>query len=246
MADIRIPPPRDGQPKVKADIPAMVAEFLGELTVGDIIVELVQNELDGGSRRTEIEITDEALICTGNGEQIEPTGWDRLSFVIGAGTLVQAKVDGIGAKNHGIRACFLLGDRIVVQSDKQRIDLTARGQIDEPDAFFPAAWDPEPDPTAPKRGVRVTVPMRTEPLAIAGRNALTPPTPATLDELFDSAVEAAPSRFLRLHARPAMALRACFQKGQAGRQADVHCAFDRQVRVVRTNLHAHCGEPGWT
>jgi hypothetical protein len=196
MSEIRIPAPREGRPQVKADIPSLVAEFLGELTLGDIIVELVQNELDGGSRRTEIEITDDALICTGDGEKIGPTGWERLSFVIGAGTLVEAKVDGIGVKNHGIRACFLLGDRIVVQSDKQRADLTARGQPDEPDAFFPAAWDPEPDPMAPKRGVRVTVPMRTEPLAIPGRNPLMPPTSGTLDELFNSAIEAAPDRFL--------------------------------------------------
>jgi len=196
MSEIRIPAPREGRPQVKADIPSLVAEFLGELTLGDIIVELVQNELDGGSRRTEVEITDDALICTGDGEKIGPTGWERLSFVIGAGTLVEAKVDGIGVKNHGIRACFLLGDRIVVQSDKQRADLTARGQPDEPDAFFPAAWDPEPDPMAPKRGVRVTVPMRTEPLAIPGRNPLMPPTSGTLDELFNSAIEAAPDRFL--------------------------------------------------
>ena len=47
--------------------------------------------------------------------------------MIGAGGDIEAKKDGIGSNNHGLRSLFLLGDRIGIQSDGLRTDLTLRG-----------------------------------------------------------------------------------------------------------------------
>ncbi|RUX47025.1 hypothetical protein EOA33_19585 [Mesorhizobium sp. M4A.F.Ca.ET.050.02.1.1] len=175
---------------------AVVGEFLTEVDNIDIIIELVQNELDAGATRTEIEIGDDALICFGNGSAMEPKGWERLRFVLGAGALVDAKMDGIGSKNHGIRTGFLLGDNITVQSDRHRIDLTAKGQPEEPERFYPAAWPKEPDLQAPETGVRVTIPYRTRPAKMVIGNPLTAPSATTLDKLFEDAASMAPDRFL--------------------------------------------------
>jgi hypothetical protein len=193
---VRLPTPRIGTPGVLVDHPGLVAEFLNELDLFDVIVELVQNELDAGSRRTEIEIGDDALICSGRGERMSDKGWQRLRYVLGAGSLVDAKADGIGSKNHGIRACFLLGDQITVQSDGKRIDLTVCGLPDDLDRFYPASWDPEPSPDAPRTGVRVIVPYRTRPIDLPDRNALVPKSATELDDLFVHAVHASSDRFL--------------------------------------------------
>lgn len=191
-----LPAARSGTPRVLVDHVGMVAEFLNEVELIDVIIELVQNELDAGSSRTEIVIGDDALICSGAGAAMDEKGWDRLGYVLGAGALVEAKTDGIGSKNHGIRACFLLGDLITVQSNRLRVDLTAKGSPQDPDAFYPAGWDRASDTTAPRRGVRIIVPMRRRPVAVPGYSPLAVPSPMTLDRLFDDAVEALPERFL--------------------------------------------------
>ena len=166
------------------------------MSVFDLVVELVQNDLDGGATRTEIDFSTNALICSGNGKTIDGLGWKRLAFVLGAGTEVVAKQNGIGSKNHGLRSAFLLGDQIVVQSGRERIDLTVRGHETHTDLFYPAVWPRMPDLAAPKDGVRVTVPYRTEPLPVPERNPLEPIGPAFLAHLFDDAVERAGDRFL--------------------------------------------------
>jgi hypothetical protein len=153
-AAIGLPQARSGDPQVLVDHVGMVAEFLNEVDLIDVVIELVQNELDAGSTRTVIELDDHVLRCAGTGIQMDEAGWKRLGFVLGAGALVEAKVDGIGSKNHGIRACFLLGDEITVQSNGMRVDLTARGQRGDPDAFYPAGWGHTPDRTAPRRGIQ--------------------------------------------------------------------------------------------
>ena len=193
---VKIPAPRTGTPGVLVDHPGLVAEFLNELDLLDVVVELIQNELDAGSSHTEIEVGDEALICSGRGEQMNDKGWERLRYVLGAGSLVDAKVDGIGSKNHGIRACFLVGDQITVQSDGRRIDLTVRGLPNDTDRFYPASWDQTPDTSAPRRGVRVIVPYRDKPIQLPDRNPLVRKTAAELDGLFADAVRLAPDRFL--------------------------------------------------
>ena len=187
---------REGAPEVNIDVPAVVSQFLSELSLYDLVIELVQNELDAGSTRTEIVFGEGALTCSGNGSPIDKAGWERLRYVLGAGSEVTAKQDGIGSKNHGLRSAFLIGDRILVQSDGQRIDLTARGSKSRPDDFFPGVWPPLSDPTSPSTGVRITIPYRTRALNVPERNPLEPIDQTVLASLFDDSVKQSADRFI--------------------------------------------------
>lgn len=190
------PRERSGTPVVQIDIAAVLGGFLKELSPIDVIVELIQNELDAGSTSTEIVFGDDALVCTGNGSSIDAKGWKRLVYVLGAGGEVEAKVDGIGAKNHGVRSCFLLGDDIVVQCDGHRVELTLRGDMQDRERFYPAAWPKEPDEAAPPVGTRVSVGYRHRTRTVPGHNSLLPPDEAGLNALFAEALESCPNRLL--------------------------------------------------
>jgi len=190
------PRERTGEPVVQIDVAAVLGGFLKELAPIDVVVELIQNELDAGSTSTRIELGPDALVCTGKGSRIDPKGWKRLVYVLGAGGEVEAKEDGIGAKNHGIRSGFLLGDDIVVQCDRHRVELTLRGDMRNRDRFSPAAWPKERDDAAPAKGTRVSVGYRRIERPVPGHNPLVPPTPSSLDELFAEAVRTCPNRFL--------------------------------------------------
>lgn len=196
QASWHAPRERAGTPVVQIDIAAVLGGFLKELSPIDVIVELIQNELDAGSTSTEIVFGDDALVCTGNGSRIDEKGWKRLVYVLGAGGEVEAKVDGIGAKNHGIRSAFLLGDDIVVQCDGHRVELTLRGDMQDRERFFPAAWPKEPDEAAPPAGTRVSVGYRGRTRVVPGHNPLLPPDYLALDSLFAEALDTCPNRFL--------------------------------------------------
>jgi hypothetical protein len=189
---------REGRPEVLIDVSGVVGQFLTDLTAFDVVVEFIQNELDAGSTKTKITFGSEALICEGNGKTIDATGWDRLRYVLGAGGDVAPKVGGIGAKNHGLRSAFLLGDNIIVQSDGHRIDLTVRGAETNPSKFFPAVWPKIADPAAPKTGTRITVPYRKTPLIVPNgdQTGLDVETPEKIAALFTEAVVNSPSRFI--------------------------------------------------
>ena len=96
-------------------------QFLRGLRSDDLIVELIQNDLDANASRTSIAFTSDRLICQGDGEPVTKDGWRRLSFVMGAGVEVESKQFRIGVKNHGLKACFWLGDEIIVRSDGRRM-----------------------------------------------------------------------------------------------------------------------------
>ncbi|MGY2490097.1 hypothetical protein [Cupriavidus sp. CP313] len=196
MADLQVSYDREGTPEVHIDVPAVVSQFLGELSLLDLIVELVQNDLDAGATRTEIVFGPKAVTCSGDGSPIDSTGWHRLKYVLGAGSDVAAKRDGIGSKNHGLRSAFLIGDRILVQSGGQRADLTVRGNSRRPDDFYPAAWAPISDPTAPASGVRITIPYRTRALNVPERNPLEPIDQSVIVGLFEDSVEQSADRFM--------------------------------------------------
>ncbi len=187
---------RSGIPEVNIDIPAVVSQFLSELSTLDLVVELVQNDLDAGATRTIIAFEAHQLVCFGNGKKIDQAGWKRLRYVLGAGTKVDAKKDGIGSKNHGLRSAFLLGDQIIVQSGGYRIDLTVRGDESNPDSFYPAVWPEMRDPTGPETGTRITVTYRDRPLNVPERNALEPIAESELEKLFEEAVDHTADRFL--------------------------------------------------
>jgi len=187
---------RDGKPVVNIDVPAVVSQFLSELTTFDLVVELVQNDLDAGATRTELSFLSDRVQCQGNGAYIDAKGWKRLAVILGAGTSVQPKQDGIGSKNHGLKSAFLFGDDIIVQSAGHRADLTVRGNLERPDLFYPAAWPRIADPDAPANGTRVTIPLRTAPIAVPERNPLAPLSSDELVGIFDDAVNRAADRFI--------------------------------------------------
>jgi hypothetical protein len=190
--------PRHGRPEVNIDVPAVVGQFLIDLTLSDLVIELVQNELDAGSPNTTITFGENALICEGHGMPIDRSGWKRLRQVLGAGGEVDPKIGGIGSKNHGLRSAFLLGDTIIVQSAGKRIDLTVRGDLQKPARFYPAVWPEERDLNAPERGTRITVPYRTEPISVpnAERTRFDAQTPDSIAALNAEAVAQAPARLL--------------------------------------------------
>jgi hypothetical protein len=107
---------RQGKPVVTIDVPAVVSQFLSELSTFDLVVELVQNDLDAGATRTELSFFRDRIECLGNGAGIDAKGWKRLAVILGAGTAVQPKLDGIGSKNHGLKGicndnCYDFGSR---------------------------------------------------------------------------------------------------------------------------------------
>ena len=199
-----VPNSREGTPEVLIDVPGVVGQFLTDLTPFDVVVELIQNELDAGSEKTKIVFGTEALICEGGGKPIDHKGWERLRYVLGAGGVVDAKIGGIGAKNHGLRSAFLLGDTIIVQSDGHRIDLTVRGDKANSSRFFPAVWPKVPDPTAPKNGTKITVPYRSKALIVPNGDdtRLDVETPEKIGRLFAEAVKTMRDRRCRSSTAP--------------------------------------------
>jgi hypothetical protein len=154
--------------ETRSDVASQVVEFLNDLRSDDIITELVQNDLDQRATRTTITISQDSLVAEGNGRPVDATGWQRLTYMLGAGVEVPAKKDGIGLKNHGLRACFSLGDEIVIRSAgwQTRLTLCKNGPRR---GLAPGAWTYQAaDPTAPVQGCRVEVPFRTTPLKIPG------------------------------------------------------------------------------
>jgi len=189
---------RSGSPQALIDVSGVVGQFLSDLTPYDIIIELIQNELDAGSKHTIISFKSNKLICEGNGKQIESAGWERLKYVLGAGGEVDAKIDGIGVKNHGLRSAFLIGDEISVQSIGHRIDHTARGSPADLSKFSPAVWPKIKDTEAPISGTRITIPYRSSPITIPnGDNIrLEIHSEKSIDSLFQDALKKSPSRFI--------------------------------------------------
>ena len=91
-------------------------QFLNGLRRDDLIAELIQNELDAGATCTVIRFDKKRLICQGNGEPIDEDGWTRLRFFRGAGERAPRKKGKTGVKNHGLKACFTIGDDIIIRS----------------------------------------------------------------------------------------------------------------------------------
>ncbi|MEP2185645.1 hypothetical protein, partial [Roseibium sp.] len=141
-------------------------QFLNGLRGDDLLVELIVNELDAHSSHTEIRFEPDRLICTGNGDQIDAGGWERLSFIKGAGYAVTAKVGLFGVKNHGLKACFTIGNNILLRSAGQQIlqTLFAKG----PDAApYPGVRVPPlTDPDAPQNGTAIEVAYRRKPFTV--------------------------------------------------------------------------------
>lgn len=172
--------------------------YLKGLSQDDLITELVQNELDALSTHTRIVFHPDKLICEGNGVHVDTDGWTRLAFIRGAGDKAPRKRDQLGVKNHGLKACFTIGDEIWIQSDGKRTiqTLYMNGTSAAPS---PGAYPhPVPDATAPQRGCRVVVPYRKTRLHPGTGEVFDfdVPSQESLEGLFRKAYIHMPERFI--------------------------------------------------
>lgn len=135
-------------------------QFLNGLRGDDLLVELIVNELDARSSRTEIRFEPDFLVCTGDGDPIDASGWERLSYIKGAGHEVAAKVGMFGVKNHGLKACFTLGNSITLRSAGHQILQTLFKDGEDNPPYPAVRVPPREDPGAPTRGTRIEVPYR--------------------------------------------------------------------------------------
>jgi hypothetical protein len=188
------------QPAYKGivDVAGAVGQFLLNTSENDLIVELLQNELDARSSHTTVRVWDDRLVCEGTGRNIEPEGWKRLKFILAAGGKVAPKRGGIGAKNHGLRVAFWIGDTIHVQSAGKRTQLTTRSDPAKA-KFDPGAWDGTiEDSTAPAAGTRISILYRQQRLPAVGIEGLDLPVAdaATAERLIGDIVGDAPERLI--------------------------------------------------
>lgn len=173
-------------------------QFLRGLRSDDLIVELIQNDLDANASRTSIAFTSDRLTCQGDGEPVSEDGWKRLSFVMGAGVEVESKRFRIGIKNHGLKACFWLGDEIIVRSDGFRMIQTLYKDGYEGPPSPGTLPRPVPDGSAPPTGCSIEVPYRERELIVTRGENLTIGIPArsSLEGLFKDACKLLPARML--------------------------------------------------
>ena len=173
-------------------------QFIRGLRVDDLLVELIQNELDANATRTSIAFMPDRLVCQGNGESISEDGWSRLEYVMGAGDQVERKQFRIGVKNHGLKACFQLGNQIILRSDSRKMIQTL---YKDGCARHPSPGtlpEPIPDHEAPPTGCAVEVPYRQRPLVVKKGEALTldAPDEEYLEALFRNACDHLSRRLL--------------------------------------------------
>ena len=180
------------------DVVPQFWQFLKGLSLDDLIIELIQNELDANATRTQIVFHPDRLVCRGDGEPVAEDGWRRLSYVMGAGDQVESKRFRIGVKNHGLKACFGLGDSIILRSAGHKTvqTLYKDGPDGEPSpGTFPS---PVTDEEAPSIGCSVEVPYRTKKLRVAQGEpfGLEPVDQVVVERLFREASERLPERLM--------------------------------------------------
>jgi hypothetical protein len=180
-------------------------QFLNGLRGEDLLVELIVNELDARSSRTEIRFDPDQLVCAGNGEPIDALGWERLSYIKGAGHEVQAKVGMFGVKNHGLKACFTLGNSITLRSAGQQILQTLFKDGDSKPPYPGVRVPPREDPGAPARGTRIEVPYRRRRFSVPHGEVIefADVTDPQIEQVFNEAVATLPKRLLGVM-RPGM------------------------------------------
>ncbi|WP_066996935.1 DUF3883 domain-containing protein [Mesorhizobium sp. WSM3873] len=138
---------------------SVVEEFVSGHNASDVLRELVQNEFDGGGDHLIVSFGESALEVAGNGKGVSADGWKRLSVIVGTGRVVgageaervDAKANGIGSKNFGLRSLFLFGDEIYVRSGGSVAVLDLK-TLETGKVRDPGYWD--------GKGVRIQVPFR--------------------------------------------------------------------------------------
>lgn len=139
---------------------SVIEQFVAGHDAGDVLRELVQNEYDGGGEKLTLTFGSKSVEVLGSGRNIERSGWERLSVIVGTGNVmgtrgaevVAPKENGIGSKNFGLRSLFRFGDEIHVRSAGQVALLDLQTQE--------TGRAPDPQSRGMK-GVRLFVPYRT-------------------------------------------------------------------------------------
>jgi len=118
---------------------SVLKDFVVSHDPSAILIELVQNEYDAKGTRLQISFGENSVTVTGNGKPVDLPGWNRLSVMMGTGTVagsdrtIKAKANSIGSKNFGLRSLFIYGDRIWVRSGGQQTVLDLyRGTLPKP------------------------------------------------------------------------------------------------------------------
>jgi hypothetical protein len=174
-------------------------QFIMGLRSDDLVAEMIQNEIDAGSTETILSFEEQRMVCSGNGDPIDGDGWIRLQYLRGAGDRAPRKRSLIGIKNHGLKACFAIGDDIYIRSDGQYAHQTLykHGHLKSPCPG--ATTSPTADPLAPKgKGTIVEVTYRRRPIVVDQGEPvqLAVCTSAIIESLFLSAVAEVPMRFI--------------------------------------------------
>lgn len=139
---------------------SVIEQFVAGHDAGDVLRELVQNEYDGGGDKLMLTFGSKSIEVIGSGRNIERSGWERLSVIVGTGNVmgtrgtevVAPKENGIGSKNFGLRSLFRFGDKIHVRSAGHVALLDLQTQE--------TGRAPDPQSRGAK-GVRLFVPYRT-------------------------------------------------------------------------------------
>jgi hypothetical protein len=158
------PPDFAGQKQARIGA-SVVEQFVSGHNAGDVLRELVQNEFDGGGDQLNVKFGENSLEIVGNGRGITADGWQRLSVIVGTGRVVgaaeservDAKANGIGSKNFGLRSLFLFGDNIYVRSGGLVAVLDLR-TLETGKVRDPGYWG--------GKGVRIQVPFRRQSFEI--------------------------------------------------------------------------------
>lgn len=189
----------------QADIAGSFWQLVGELDARDLITEFVQNDFDERATHTQISFEADRIVAEGNGSPVNEKGWERLSFVQGAGFEVEAKRGGIGIKNHGLDTGFQLGDTIRVLSGgywtERALYDGKRGSKPHPNAFErPTSLAPPLGSSMPETGCRIEIELRQEALEVRRGEPirLKPWSDKELRQLFVEACSSAHRMFIGL------------------------------------------------
>jgi hypothetical protein len=180
-------------------------QFLNGLRGDDLLVELIVNELDARSPTTEIRFEKDRLVCAGAGDPVDADGWRRLRMLKGAGHKVPAKQGLFGVKNHGLKACFTLGNDIVVRSAGRQILQTLFADGPDQAAYPGVRVPPLLDLDAPITGTIIEVPYRSAAFRAPQGEAIEFPAPddAAIEARFREAAKTLPRRLIGIM-RPAV------------------------------------------
>ncbi|MER8434221.1 hypothetical protein [Mesorhizobium caraganae] len=185
--------------ETRTDVVPELWQFINGLRSDDLVAELIQNEIDAGSTHTVLTFEEDRFLCSGNGNPVDEDGWERLKYLRGAGDLVPRKRSMIGVKNHGLKACFKIGDDIFIRSNGRYAHQTLYKNGHDKPAIPAASQNYMADPTAPAgRGAVIEVRYRLRKIEVQQGEPIILDicSPELLANIFVAAASDIPARFM--------------------------------------------------